>query len=202
MFQHELPSLKGSEEDCIADFVLLKDARISYPGACSLEFQSIMQILTECLLKWDTKTQTATGKGILGTLTAFAAADEEQGRKTLHRHWQIWVKELNQSVRDYLFHKDTKTRTDARKAFLKHIDNVICANYGSDLHITHKCVDKNENETLKIGIANNLFKYTSRSGLRQFGSFSKLKKFQTGKPRSACMKKKTLRGVYGFIEKK
>ncbi len=57
-----------------------------------------------------------------------------------------------------MFHKDTKTRTNARKTFLKHIDNVICANYGSDLHITHKCVDKNENETLKIGIANNLFK--------------------------------------------
>ena len=46
MFQHELPLLKGSEEDCIADFVLRKDARISYPGACSLEFQSVMQILT------------------------------------------------------------------------------------------------------------------------------------------------------------
>ena len=83
MFQHELPSLKGSEEDCIADFVLRKDA----------EFQSVMQILTECLLRWDTKTQTAKGKGILGTVVAFAGADEEQGRKTLHQHWQIWVKE-------------------------------------------------------------------------------------------------------------
>ena len=100
MFQHELLSLKGSEEDCIADFVLQKDARISYPGACSLEFQSIMQILTECLLRWDTKTQTAKGKGILGIVIAFVGADEEQGRKTLHRHWQIWVKEINQTVRD------------------------------------------------------------------------------------------------------
>ena len=50
MFQHELPSLKGSEEDCIANFVLRKDARFSYPGACSLEFQSIMQILTNVCL--------------------------------------------------------------------------------------------------------------------------------------------------------
>jgi len=76
-----------------------------------------MQILTKCLLRWDTKTQTATGKGILGTVIAFAGADEEQGRKTLHRHWQIWVKEINQTVRDSLFHKDTKTRTDARNTF-------------------------------------------------------------------------------------
>ena len=72
MFQHELPSLKSSEEDCIADFVLQKDARMSYPSACSLEIQSIMKILTECLLRWDTKTQTATGKGILATVIAFA----------------------------------------------------------------------------------------------------------------------------------
>ena len=81
----------------------------------SLEFQSVMQILTECLLRWDTKTQTAKGKGKLGTVIAFAGADEEQGRKTLHQHWQIWVKEINQTVRVSLFHKDTKTRTNAQK---------------------------------------------------------------------------------------
>ncbi len=91
-------------------------------------------------------------------MIAFVGADEEQGRKTLHRHWQIWVKEINQTVRDSLFHKDTKTRTNAQNSFLKHIDNVICANYGSDLRITHKRVDKNENEILKTSIANNLFK--------------------------------------------
>ncbi len=53
--QHELPSLKCSEEACIADYFLQKDARLKNPGACSLEFQSVMQILTECLLKWDIK---------------------------------------------------------------------------------------------------------------------------------------------------
>ena len=78
VFQHELPSLKVSEEDCIADFMLRKDARISYPGACSLEFQSVMQILAECLLRWDTKTQTAKGElrrfaAFCGFLWRFAA---------------------------------------------------------------------------------------------------------------------------------
>ena len=48
-----------------------------------------MQILTECMLKWDIKSKSSTGKGILGTVQAFAGADEEQGRKTLHQHWQI-----------------------------------------------------------------------------------------------------------------
>jgi hypothetical protein len=31
--------------------------------------------------------------GILGKVIAFAPAHEEQGRKTLHSHWQIWVQE-------------------------------------------------------------------------------------------------------------
>ncbi len=79
--QHELALLKCSEEDCLADFVLRKDEKLNNPGACSLEFQSVMQILTEHMLKWDTKTKTSTGKGILGTVWAFAGADEEQGQK-------------------------------------------------------------------------------------------------------------------------
>ena len=117
-----------------------------------------MQILTECLLKWDTKTQTSKGKGILGKIRAFAVTDEEQGRKTLHRHWQIWVEEIYQTVRDCLFHKDNTTRVEARKTFLKHIDDVISASYGSDLYISHKCVNKDQQEELKIDIADNLLK--------------------------------------------
>jgi hypothetical protein len=79
---------------------------MKYPGACSLEFQSVMQILTKRMLRWDTETQSSKGKGILGTVLAFSGADEEQGRKTLHRHWQIWVQELNQTLQDCLFDMD------------------------------------------------------------------------------------------------
>ena len=62
-----MPSLKCTEDECLADFVLRKNTRLNNPGACSLEFQSIMQILTECMLKWDIKSKSSTGKGILGT---------------------------------------------------------------------------------------------------------------------------------------
>ena len=68
-----------------------------FPG-----IKSVMQILTVCLLRWDNKTRTSKEKGILGTVKAFTAAYEEQGRKTLHRHWQIWVKELSQTLRNSL----------------------------------------------------------------------------------------------------
>ncbi len=97
--------------------MLRRDARINNPGACSLEFQSVLQILMECLLKWDTKTQTSKEKGILGEVIAFAGADEEQGCKSPYRHWQIWVEEIDQTIRDNLFHKDNTTRAEERNIF-------------------------------------------------------------------------------------
>ncbi len=72
-----------------------------------------MQILTECMLKQDIKSKSSTGKGILETVRAFAGTNKEQGRKTFHRHWQIWVEDMNQSLQNALFDKDNNTRNNA-----------------------------------------------------------------------------------------
>ncbi len=82
------------------------------------------------MLKWDTKTKTSTGKGILGTVRTFAGADEEQGQKTLHQHWQIWVEEIDQTLRNALFDNNHETRNKARQTFQQHIDNVVSTSYG------------------------------------------------------------------------
>ncbi len=109
------------------------------------------------MLCWDIKKKTSKGKGILGTVLAFFAADEEQWRKTLHRHWQIWVKEIDETLRNCLFHEDNTARDIARKTFCKHIDNVITASYGSESCITHKCVKESNNFINKQDIAEVLF---------------------------------------------
>jgi hypothetical protein len=57
------------------------------------------------------------GKEILGTVVAFSSADEEQGRKTLHCHWQVWVTRINQTVQNCLFHEDITIRDKERKTF-------------------------------------------------------------------------------------
>ena len=111
-----------------------------------------MQILTEHVLKWDTKTKTSTGKEILGTVRAFAGTDEEQGKKTLHRPWQMWMEEINQTLRNALFDNDNKTRNKARQTFQQHIDNVVSTSYGPQFFITHKCIGEKDKETLKTGI--------------------------------------------------
>ena len=74
-----------------------------------------MQIVIETLFNWDTQKQVAKGPGIFGTVVAFAPADEEQGRKTLHRHIQLWVKEIDQGLRKSIF-KMTVTRRKSRNS--------------------------------------------------------------------------------------
>jgi hypothetical protein len=118
--------------------------RKQYPGACSIEYQNIMSVVIECLLNWDVKQQKSKGPGVLGNIIAFARADEEQGRGSLHSHWQIWVEELSRKVRDMLFDQNKDKRQRAREEFYRYIDEVMCASYGSDLRVSHVC-DKEEN---------------------------------------------------------
>ncbi len=91
-------------------------------------------------------------------MQAFAGADEEQGQKTLHQHWQIWVKKIDQTLRNSLFDNDHKTRNKARQTFQQHIDNVVSTSYGTQFCITHKCIGEKDQETLKTGIPESLFK--------------------------------------------
>lgn len=98
-----------------------------------------MQIVTECLFQWDIKNQVSKGKGIVGEVLGIGAADEEQGQKILHCHWLIWVKELNQNLRDCMFHPDQAKRDYARQQFCEHIDCVMSASYGSDIKVKHIC---------------------------------------------------------------
>jgi hypothetical protein len=105
----------------------------------------------------ETTNNTDYSLGILGTVLAFFAADEEQGRKTLHHHWQIWVKEIDKILRNCLFHEDDTIRNIARKTFYKQIENVITASYGPEFRITHKCVNKKNDLVNKQDMAEVIF---------------------------------------------
>ena len=135
---------KLSPEECLIDFRVRSKIRKTYPGACSLEYQNVMQIITEHLLKWDAENQCSLGYGILGDVQAFARADEEQGRgSSLHAHWNIFVKQLSQQIRNFLFHHDPSVRAKTREEFAMYIDSIICASYGTDLEVVHNCRTSN-----------------------------------------------------------
>jgi hypothetical protein len=57
-----------------------------------------------------------------------------------------------------LFDTDATKRKNAQKTFCQHIDNVISACYEPDLSITHRCIDVDENEQIKVDTAKNLFR--------------------------------------------
>ena len=71
---YKLPELGCTDEICITDFKLQKKARLEFPGACSLEYQNIVQILIHKLFGWDIKKQRSTGSGVFGELIAWAVA--------------------------------------------------------------------------------------------------------------------------------
>ncbi len=71
--------LDCSDEDCVQDFLLRRDARITYPGACSLEYQSVVQIALKVLFGWDSDKRQGS-KGIFGEMIAHGIGHEEQGK--------------------------------------------------------------------------------------------------------------------------
>jgi hypothetical protein len=76
--------LKCSEEDCLADVVLRKDARLNNPGACSLEFKSVLQILTECMLNGIPKLKLQQEKEYLVQCGHFLALMKNKAKKHLN----------------------------------------------------------------------------------------------------------------------
>ena len=49
----KMTSLHCSDGDLLADFNIRKNTRIKYPGACAIEYQSIVQVALKVLFGWD-----------------------------------------------------------------------------------------------------------------------------------------------------
>ncbi|KAL7432030.1 hypothetical protein ACHAXM_002882, partial [Skeletonema potamos] len=150
--EQTLPSLGDLDDEdhirqCYFDFEVRKRDRTLYPGACSLVYQHLMQIVTECLIGWNTKTKTGR-VGVLGKPLAWSRTDEEQARKTLHAHWQIWLEWFN-ACREALFSDNEEERKRARDTFIEYVDSVICASY-PDFTVAHVCEVSDEKETTQI----------------------------------------------------
>ena len=97
----------------------------------------MMQIVLECLVGWDLEKRRGK-EGVLGVVEAFAKADEEQGRKTLHSHWLIWVRNLGK-LQSLLYSSDEDIAKEAREEFIKYIDKVMSASYGDKFEVSPRC---------------------------------------------------------------
>ena len=137
--EHSLPTHEDmfDEEYCFLDLQLRKSLRHKNPGACALEYESIMQIVIEVLIGWNKEKGMGTN-GIFGKVQAYGNACEEQSRYTIHSHICVWIENFN-ILRELLFHKDNDVREKARTELTRYFELVSQASLG-DLIFTSSSV--------------------------------------------------------------
>ena len=128
--EHALPSIDQIQDQsyCLLDFNTRKKVRSKYPGACALEYQSILQIVINILIGWDS-TSRSHKSGIFGIPLAYADCCEEQARYTLHSHISVWVEGFNK-VRNLLYNKNTDIANKAKDELQKYFDTIAQASLG------------------------------------------------------------------------
>ena len=128
--EHSLPSIEQIQDQnyCLLDFNTRKKLRSKYPGACALEYQSIVQIVINILIGWNSKTKVH-DNGIFGIPLAYADCCEEQARYTLHSHISVWVEDFNK-VRNLLFDKDINIGNKAKEELQMYFDKIAQASLG------------------------------------------------------------------------
>lgn len=106
--------------------------RLRFPGICALFFEIVLDIVIRHVLKWDRENECSIGIGLFGETQAFAIAVEEQARKTLHAHMQIWIKDFA-STRENLHSGRKRIRREAANKITTAYENVASCKLLRDL---------------------------------------------------------------------
>ena len=99
-----------TEDQILIDFKVRSDARFQHPGLCAEEYHRIVHLVIKHLFNWDMENQKSNGMGLFAEIEAFALATEEQGRKTLHGHFLLFVKNWNQILAVLQSRKECQNR--------------------------------------------------------------------------------------------
>ena len=125
-----------TDEQIIADYKFRSETRLKYPGLCAEEYERIVHLVIKHLFNWDIKKQCSNGIGIFAEILAFTLATEEQGRKTLHGHFLLFVKGWKQILdiiqKSNLFCQDETAQFAARATAKAFYMNACSARLFSD----------------------------------------------------------------------
>jgi hypothetical protein len=131
-----------SESDILSEFNIRREARVQHPGLCAEEYQRIMELVIKHIFNWDTETQTSMGMSLFGEVIAWCLATEEQGRKSLHGHYLVYIKNWNrvmnilQRVKDEPKNDGYWTYADALRDAKSMFSNACSARLFSDFEVT------------------------------------------------------------------
>lgn len=122
---YEPPNVDDPSDAITADFDMSIHVREQYPGLCAFDFNQITELLIEHILGWDAETHASKADGgMFGRLNTYTCAVEEQGRKTLHGHWILWVQEWSDLMKR-LHSSNMNTRDSAVRDLTKYIDSIM-----------------------------------------------------------------------------
>ena len=116
-----------------------------YLGLCAFSFDQIMELLVYHILGWDqSPQQPRPGSGAFGVLDAWSHSIEEQGQKTLHGHYILWVQGWS-TLLVGLQSNDMLVHDEATKKLSKYIDGMLSTRLFATLNspiqdaYDHKC---------------------------------------------------------------
>lgn len=76
------------------------------------------------------------------------------GRKTLHGHWLLWVKNFNR-LRLKLFQKELDTHTTAKEQLKTYVDQSMSSSHESALRVNHSCKNEGTSDDISDSIDGN-----------------------------------------------
>lgn len=115
-----------SDEELAARAQKRQTLRFDYPGIAATNFEMLLNIVLEEVLCWDIVNDCPFEEkiGLFGPLRAVAFAVEEQGRKTLHAHFILWV-EGYQKLQESMFFGDERfQKPEARAVACDYFDHL------------------------------------------------------------------------------
>jgi hypothetical protein len=145
-----LPDTSFSDEDCIMDYKLRCEQCTTFPGASAFDFAAILDIVIADILGWDEDAGIAfPDGGAFGKINAFSGAVEEQGRKTLHAHMLLYIKELSVLLEALQkSNPQSPNHTQLKRELTAYIDNVMSTKLHRSLQqfndsFAHTCDTRN-----------------------------------------------------------
>ena len=148
------PKTSDDLKDIDADFEMTHKMRQDFPGFCAFDFDQITALLIEHVLGWDQKKQQPKPEGgAFGILDAWSVAVEEQGRKTLHGHWILWLRNWSSLLKG-LRSTNVHARKKAAIKLRAYIDTVLSTRlFGHSERLVqqaykHDCVIDAEHQTI------------------------------------------------------
>jgi len=113
-----------SDDDIANRGRLRNEIRIKHPGICAYYFELVMDSIIEDVIGWDLANQRPTEMpGLFGTPEAFSMAVEEQGRDSLHSHFQVWIKEYREA-REKMYKGNSREQQNAKRDLAGMLDRV------------------------------------------------------------------------------